>query len=294
MFDFRLKVFYTVAQRLSFTKAAEELFITQPAVTKHIHELETQLGQTLIQRKGRDIALTAAGNILFDYSKKIFSIYQSLEFDLGQLKGKAEGVLRIGASTTIAQYILPKLLAIFLEKYPQIKASLITGNTETIEELLQQEKIDVGLIEGSSNKSFVNYIPFAEDELVLVTNYNNNAYPKNIIAPKAIKELPLIVREEGSGTLNILQHALQSKGIHFNDLNIILRLGSTEGIKQYLLHSNSYAFISIHACPEELQNKTLKVIEIKGIRIKRTLQFIHTHGQPNKMIELFIKNTSRQ
>ncbi|MBN9298929.1 MAG: LysR family transcriptional regulator [Filimonas sp.] len=294
MFDFRLKVFYTVANKLSFTKAAQELFITQPAVTKHIHELESQLGQTLIERNGKVIELTAAGKILADSCKRIFSIYGELEFELAQLKGKAAGSLRIGASTTISQYILPAILAEFSQKHNTVRISVIDGNSEYIEQQLQDDKIDIAIVEGSSKKSFLHYAPFAEDELVLVTNTSKKQKQKEEITLQQLVKLPLVVREFGSGTLEILQQALQQQRIKPDDLNIILRLGTTEGIKQYLLHSNAYAFISIYAVLNEIKAGTLQVIEIKDLRINRMLQFVHTQGQPSALSSLFMRFCKRQ
>lgn len=289
MFDFRLKVFYTVALRHSFTKAAQELFITQPAVTKHIHELEKQLHQTLIERNGKHLELTAAGNLLFSYSKRIFALYDELEFEMAQLEGKAAGELRLGASTTIAQYILPRALAAFAKQHAAIRLSVIDGNTDFIEQQLQENKLDLGLIEGHSRKSFLHYIPFTDDELVLVTATANHAFKKTEISLDQLAGLPLVVREHGSGTLEILQHALQQQGISPEQLNIVLRLSTSEGIKQYLLHSNSFAFLSIHAVMQEILQQQLRVVELKELRINRTLQFVHLQGQPSPQAALFMR-----
>ena len=136
MFDFRLKVFDTVAKRLNFTKAANELNITQPAVTKHIKEIELNLNIKLFERNGTKIKLTKAGEILLKYTEEIFSVYQKMEFEIGQLQEKQKGTLRLGASTTIAQYVLPPILAEFRKRFPEIQLSLVIQNSERIEELL--------------------------------------------------------------------------------------------------------------------------------------------------------------
>src|SRR6201746_2145503 len=130
IFDFRLKVFYTVAQRLSFTKAASELFITQPAVTKHIKELEQQLSVQLFKRNGNNISLTVAGKVLEQYAEKIFQTYTALETELAQLNNIEAGTLHIGASTTVAQTIFPKLLALFKKTYPSVIFTFTQGNTD--------------------------------------------------------------------------------------------------------------------------------------------------------------------
>ncbi|MES2734013.1 MAG: LysR family transcriptional regulator, partial [Bacteroidota bacterium] len=127
IFDFRLKVFYTVSQKLSFTKAANDLFISQPAVTKHINELELQLGAALFKRNGNSIALTPAGQIAVRYAQQIFQTYTALENEIAELHHISSGTIRIGASTTLAQYVLPKILALFKTTHPAIAFTFISG-----------------------------------------------------------------------------------------------------------------------------------------------------------------------
>ena len=143
MFDFRLQVFHKVAKRLNFTKAAEELFITQPAVSKHIQEIESFLKTKLFERNGSKVKLTKAGIILFSHTEKIFETYRNLEFEINSLSQNFNGKLRIGASTTIAQYLLPEILASFHKKFDQLIVSLEANNTEQIEIALQKNEIDL-------------------------------------------------------------------------------------------------------------------------------------------------------
>ena len=147
--DFRLKVFYTVANRLSFTKAAGELFITQPAISKHIQELEEKYKIKLFDRTGNKIALTQAGQVLLTYTNQIFEIYRDIDFDMSSLINQQRGLLRIGASTTISQYIIPPLLARFHQKLKDVTVNLRNGNTEQIENALMNKEIEIGIVEGS-------------------------------------------------------------------------------------------------------------------------------------------------
>ncbi|WP_313361098.1 LysR substrate-binding domain-containing protein, partial [Empedobacter sp.] len=236
MFDFRLKVFDTVAKRLNFTKAANELNITQPAVTKHIKEIELNLNIKLFERNGTKIKLTKAGEILLKYTEEIFSVYQKMEFEIGQLQEKQKGTLRLGASTTIAQYVLPPILAEFRKRFPEIQLSLVIQNSERIEELLGNHKIDVGLIEAQIKNRTFHYFPFMKDEIVLVSRQNHSIFTKNNIKLDDLKNIPLVFREPGSGTLETIDLALKSKNIKLNELNIEIQLGSTESIKSYVLH----------------------------------------------------------
>ncbi|WP_245446975.1 LysR family transcriptional regulator [Mucilaginibacter celer] len=287
IFDFRLKVFYTVAQRLSFTKAASELFITQPAVTKHIKELEKQLSQQLFKRNGNNIALTSAGKVLEKYAEKIFQTYTDLENELAQLNDLEAGTLHIGASTTVAQTILPKLLALFKKTYPKVTFNFIQANTDQISHMVLAEKIDIAIVEGAAHSAQLAYTDFAKDEIVLVTAANNKLSKKAEITPKQLPAIPLVLREAGSGTLDVIFNALAGVQISPKDLNIEIQLESSIAIKQYLLYSETATFLSIQSVVSELKYNELSIIDIKGLEIFRTFQFIQLHGKHSKLIELF-------
>ncbi|MGV0937463.1 LysR substrate-binding domain-containing protein [Empedobacter falsenii] len=293
MFDFRLKVFDTVAKRLNFTKAANELNITQPAVTKHIKEIELNLNIKLFERNGTKIKLTKAGEILLKYTEEIFSVYQKMEFEIGQLQEKQKGTLRLGASTTIAQYVLPPILAEFRKRFPEIQLSLVIQNSEKIEDLLANHKIDVGLIEAQIKNRTFHYFPFMKDEIVLVSRQNHSISTKNNVKLDDLKNIPLVFREPGSGTLETIDLALKSKNIKLNELNIEIQLGSTESIKSYILHSDALAFLSIQSILQELKNQTLTIIDIKNLVIERNFNFIVPEGEQSKLVNLFIDFCNR-
>lgn len=293
MFDFRLKVFDTVAKRLNFTKAANELNITQPAVSKHIKEIEQQLNTRLFDRNGTKIALTASGKILMSYTEKIFALYRELEFDINQLSHRHKGVLRIGASTTIAQYVLPPLLAAFHKQFKEIKILLSIDNTEEIEKDLELKKTDLGLIEGKSkNKSF-QYTAFLQDEIVLAAAASHPLAQKRSISKEDLKNIPLLFREPGSGTQETIAYALKSAGIKMSALQTEMQLANTESIKLYLMHSDCMAFVSIHSILDELKNNMLAVIDIKDFSIPRSFYFIQPQGAHSAIVDLFIKYTNR-
>ncbi|MBL7759617.1 MAG: LysR family transcriptional regulator [Sediminibacterium sp.] len=289
MFDFRLQVFHTVARRLSFTKAAEELYITQPAVTKHIREIETHFKLQLFERKGTKIKLTPAGETLLAHTEELFSIYRNLEFEMNSFAQLHSGKLRIGASTTVAQYVLPPVLAAFHQKFTDIRVSLLTNNTEQIEQALQNRSIDLGIIEGQSKNALFKYTEFVKDELVLVANANHPLAKKQLIKSEELLKIPLLLREPGSGTLEVLAHALKPLGIKISQLQKEMQLGSTESMKLYLLNSNAMAFLSVHAILKELQNKECCIIDVKGLSIQRNFNFIQLHGQPEALPDLFMK-----
>jgi len=292
MLDFRLKVFYTVAQTLNFNRAAEQLSISQPAVTKHIKELEQLYHTTLFDRTKKHIVLTKSGEVLLQHAHLIFEQYQKLEFELNLLQNKTEGILHIGASTTIAQYVIPAYLAHFHQRFPDIKIELTNGNSLVIEQLLEEKKIELGLVEGPVHNTDLKYIPFLNDEIVLVTRSKNNAMKKRTIDAQELSKLPLLVREIGSGTSEIIDDHLPAIGLEPKDLNIQMQLGGTESIKNYLLCSDTFAFLSVYSVQQELTDDRLSIIEVDGLNIDRTFSFIYRQGQPSPLSKLFMKFAS--
>ncbi|MCD0469842.1 LysR family transcriptional regulator [Flavobacterium sp. JAS] len=290
--DFRLKVFYTVALRLNFTKAATELYISQPAVSKHIQELEETYKTKLFERNGSKIALTPAGEILLRHTKNIFEIYREIDFDMSSFINERQGLLRLGASTTIAQYLISPVLARFHQKQKDIKVNLLNGNTEQIENALINKEIEIGIVEGQSKNQSIKYIPFLKDELVLVCNTKNPLVKKNEISLEDLKTMKFITRERGSGTLEVIEFALKQIGFRITDLQIEMQLGSTESIKSYLLNSDCFAFMSIHAVDKELKNNELMVLDVENLSVERYFYIITLLGKTDSLSELFIQNIS--
>ncbi|MEG1238172.1 MAG: LysR family transcriptional regulator, partial [Flavobacterium sp.] len=283
---------YTVALRLNFTKAATELYITQPAVSKHIQELEETYKTKLFERNGSKIALTPAGEILLKHAKEIFEIYREIDFEMSSFINERQGLLRLGASTTISQYIISPVLAHFHQKQKDIKVNLLNGNTEQIENALINKEIEIGIVEGQSKNQSIKYIPFLKDELVLVCNSNNPFVKKNEISVSDLKSMKFITRERGSGTLEVIEYALKKAGLKFSDLQIEMQLGSTESIKSYLLNSECFAFMSIHAVSKELKNKELMVLDVEELSVERYFYIITLLGKSDSLSELFIQNMS--
>lgn len=289
MSDFRLQVFYTAARRLNFTRAAEELLITQPAVTRHIQELETHYKTSLFERNGARISLTPAGKTLLKGVEELFRVYRGIEEDMAALQQETKGLLRIGASTTAAQYVLPPAVAEMRQKFPDLNLQLSAGNTEQIEQLLTDNKIDIGIVEGQSKRRQLKYIPYLKDELVLCTRMDNPLLKSNTVSLKKLTELPLLLREHGSGTLEVLSKALREKKILLSSLHVDMVLESTESIKTYLLHSDCFAFVSIHAILNELKSRTLMIVDVQQLTIERMFHFVRRQGDAQPLSELLIR-----
>lgn len=281
MSDFRLRVFSCVAKNLSFTKASQELFISQPAITKHIQELETMYQTRLFERMGNKISLTDAGRLLLEHCEKILEEYGRLEYEMNLLRNEHIGKLRLGASTTIAQYVLPPLLARFIEKFPQVSLSLFNGNSLEVEKALQEHRIDLALVEGNIRQPNLKYTSFLQDELVPVVHTHSKWTEYDEITLEEFKKIPLVLRERGSGTLDILLAALQKHNIKLSDLNVKMYLGSTESIKLFLENCDCLGILSIRSVNKELYAGEMKVLEIKDLSMFREFDFVQLQGQEN-------------
>jgi LysR family transcriptional regulator, transcriptional activator of the cysJI operon len=286
--DYRDKVFIAVAENLSFSKAASELYISQPAVTKHIKELESQLGIAMFERKGNKVYLTRAGEITYTHLKKVAQLYSELEFSLGTFKDEYKGTLRIGASSTISQYVIPAVLAAFHKRYPKIELNLLNGNSFEMEKKLVNSEIDLAMVENYSSHSNLKYFNFAEDEIITITGQNSTLAKTNSIDLTDFQRIPIVLRERGSGTLEVIEKEFIRAGINIEHLNILLHLGSTEAIKNFLQNFDGIALVSEKAIEKELQLKTLRKIDVKNLSIKRNFRIVLPHGPELKLPQAFI------
>jgi DNA-binding transcriptional LysR family regulator len=286
--DFKLKVFKNVAERLSFTKAAEDLFITQPAVTKNIKNLEQEFNVKLFTRKGNKIELTEVGKVVLKYAKLIENNYNILQFEVNAINSKNKGEIVIGASTTISQYVLPKILAIFHSNFKDLRIRLLNGNTEQIEDALLNNKVNFGIIEGLSKKKDIHYQRFLDDEIVLVVNNSHKLAARSSISIDEMSSLPLVIREKGSGTREVIEHSLKRMSYRLEDFNVEIELGSTEAIKSYILNSDAFALLSINSIHYELKRNELALIDIEDFEIKRDFNFIFQEGSHHPIVDLFM------
>ncbi|MFR9641651.1 MAG: LysR substrate-binding domain-containing protein [Rikenellaceae bacterium] len=280
--DFRLTVFAVVARELSFTKAAVELNISQPAVTKHIKELERLSSMPLFRRHGSRIALTAGGEMLLERVRDVLEAYERLNDSLQSESGTFSGRVRMGASTTIIQYILPPILAKFHRAYPDIEIVLKSGNSEQMARWVESEELDFAIVEGAGLSTSFHYEHFGDDELVLV----GSKPQKGKLSLDELSRVPLVIREVGSGTLEVVERHLSESGLSRRDLNITLQLGSSEGIIRYILASKSYAFISMAAVRDRLDRGELFKIELDIPPIIRPLRYLSLHGKGGRLANI--------
>lgn len=280
MLSIAYEAFYEVACYLSFSKAAEALYISQPAVSKQIKKLEGELGVPLFERKGNTILLTSSGEKLLTYLKQAKLIQKRIESDLDIIKTqlRAKGELRIGASTTLSLYVLPKVLSSFRQKWPEIKITLINRNTENILKVLVNGDVDLAVVEDRQEASGIHYDFFMKDKIVPVCS-SRSPYAKTSIGLDQLKDIPLAMREIGSGTLSAWSRKLSELKIKAGDLNIKARLGGTEALKNFLIEDTAIGFLSPLAIKREMELGLLSEVHIPELIAERDLSFVTRTGE---------------
>ena len=247
------------------------------------------LSSSFVDRQGNKISLTKAGELLLKHSEKILDDYKQLEYEMHLLHNEYIGELKLGASTTIAQYVLPPLLANFIAKFPQINLSLINGNSRGVEAALQEHRIDLGLVEGIFRLPNLKYTPFLQDELVAVVHTQSKLAVTDEITPEDLLNIPLVLRERGSGTLDVFERALLQHNLKLSSLNVLMYLGSTESIKLFLEHTDCMGIVSIRSVHKELVAGNLRVVEIKGMPMLREFNFVQLQGQEGGLSQVFMR-----
>ena len=257
MADRRLQVFHTVARLLSFTKAAETLHMTQPAVTFQIRQLEEYFNTRLFDRTHNRISLTAAGDRVFEYADKIISLYSEMDNKVRELTGDVSGILIIGASTTIAEYVLPSLLGEFKTQNPGINIRLRISNSVGIVNMVEENTVDVGIVESPiTNKNLAVEVCW-HDMLVCVFPPQHPLAQKPAIRIQDLQGLPFISREEGSGTREFIGEYMERNNMHLHDLNVSLEVGNPEAIKSAVEAGLGVSILSQATIVKELKLGTL-------------------------------------
>ena len=273
--NFRLKVFRAVAEHLNFRKAAEHLFLTQPAVTLQIKALENDLGVRLFDRSANRVTLTSQGTILLRFAEKMARLSSEAERTLGSTDGQFSGELSLGVSTTIAQYVLPRLIGAFLNEHPRVHLSLQSGNTEQVVHALLNGKVSIGLIEGPARRRGIHTQPFMRDELIPIA-------PANLglthLSASQFLNSTLLMREQGSGSRQVVESALRKAGFKLKSFKSMMNLDSTESIKSAVEAGLGIGFVSRLALLKELELGAIKVVSIRGLIIARHFSLVTRTG----------------
>ncbi len=251
MADRRLQVFHAVAKQLSFTKAAEALFMTQPAVTFQVKQLEEHFNTRLFERGHGRNTLTPAGQLVLEYAEKILALSAELDLRLKEMTGEVGGLLLVGASTTIAEFLLPQVLGDFKSKYPKVQPRLTVANSETVENRVAEHTLDIGFIEAPSHRDSVVTDVCCEDELQAVCAPSHPLARLKSATPRQLLQYPFISREAGSGTREVIDQYLHKSGVVPDALNVVMELGSPEALKGLVATGLGFTILSRVAVAKE-------------------------------------------
>lgn len=272
-----LRLFATVARLGSFSRAAEALHISQPAVSKGVREFEAQIGSRLLERGPGGLRLTQAGSVLVAHAQIVFAAERAAEADLAALRGLQAGILAVGASTTIATYLLPPVLGAFHRAHPGIEVRLAIGNTQDIVDRLLARDLDIALVEGPVHADGITWRPWRPDELFLVAAPTHRfARAEGPVPAALLAEEIVCVREAGSGTREVVATALAAAGIVPRRM---IEIGSTEAIKQVVAAGLGVAIVSATAASDQIALGRLVRIPLAGLTVSRMLTRLSLPGR---------------
>ncbi len=288
----KLKIFYETAQTLNMTKVAKALYISQPSVSQAIQELEDELGVKMFDRIGKRLSLTYEGEVYLNYVRRVLNLYDEGLDKIRNINNNQGGKIVIGASTTIGIYILPDIIKNFVENNEKIEISLIIENTENIEQLILENKIDFAFVEGKVHSEELIYENFWEDELVFIKQYNSEWEEREYINKSVLTKENFIMRERGSGTREIVEKYLEDNKI---DYNIFMELGSTEAIKKSVEAGLGIGCVSSQCIKDELKGNKLSKLTFNKNKIKRNLRLIiHKDKFISNNMKLFIDEAKKE
>jgi len=269
----QLKVFCEVVERRGFTRAAEALYLTQPAVSRQVQELERHYGVELFEQIGKRIYPTEAGNTLYSFAKQIFDTLDDLEDEINQLKGLKAGHMRIAASATAGTYLLPPLLGKFKRKYPGVEVTLEIHNSQQVEQMLmEQHHLDLGVTERPVLEPALYSEPFDTDELVVIVSPDHPAASKDELKAQDLEKEKFIMREQGSGTRTLLDEEFARLNLRIRP---IMELGSTAAVKQAVAAGLGISIVSSRSIRLEAAAGLLKLLRCPELHLVREIRFVH-------------------
>ena len=267
---YRLKIFLAVARRLSYSRAAEDLFISQPAVSRHVATLQRELGAQLLGQSGNRIFLTEAGRMVYGYAQRLFDVEEELSRALAEVANLGRGHLRLGASSTPGVYLLPPAVAGFQERYPGIEVSLLVANSEEVETRVLAGELDLGFV-GMSFQPGLQSLPYARDRLVIVAHPSHPLASEGAIRLERLRSERFLLREPGSGTRRVLDEEL---GRHGYRPGMVMELAGCEAVKRGAMAGMGIAAVSGYSVEMELRQGLLRALPVEGLLLEREISII--------------------
>jgi DNA-binding transcriptional LysR family regulator len=270
----QLRIFVSVFKNRSFSRASEELYLTQPTISDHIKSLEEEFGCKLFDRLGRTILPTKEAEVLYGHAVEIIEKANAVKEVIGQFKKEPSGELVIGASTIPGTYLLPPIMATFQKKYPSISFQIFIADSKEIVQKVLSHELLLGIVGAKLNNSQISYTPLIEDELIVAAS--PYFIKKESLTFQQLSSLPMVLREEGSGTRKEIERIFSSKGVNIDSLNIAGLFGSTDSIKQAVKAGMGISILSRLSVADELKFKILKEIKLSDVQMKRHF-YVVTH-----------------
>ena len=265
----QLHIFCKVVECKSFSRAGEAVHLSQPTVSSHIRDLEEHFSCRLIDRLAKEAVPTKAGELLYDYARRLISLRQEAETTLSVFQGKMKGRLKMGGSTIPGTYVIPRLVGSFKASYPDVIISLVIGDTEKIINATLTGELELGIVGAKTNNKNISQHPLIDDEMCLIVPPNHQWSRKKKIEIKQLMKEPFIVREQGSGTLKSIQQSLSGSGVQVEDFNVVAEMGSTEAVCQAIKNSVGVSIVSKIAVSEALKTGALIALTIVGCHLRR-------------------------
>lgn len=271
-----LRVFVTVAATGNMTRASTVLKVSQPAISKRLGDLEQQLGSVLFDRLPRGVRLTSGGNLLLPHAERILTLSDVAKQELSELAGLARGNLSAGASTTIGSYLIPNLFGSFHREHPGVRLTLEIANTAQIQAAVLENRVDLGLTEGFVSSDALEVEIVGHDEMVVIVAPGHPLLEAGPLPAAALTEAPVLMREAGSGTRDVIEAALQKRGLR---LEPEMSLGSTEALKHAVAAGLGVAIVSRLAVALEIEVGKLMELPITDLHIHRSLHLLRLRGK---------------
>ena len=271
----QLHIFYTVAERGSFSAAAQALHMTQPAVTMQVQSLEDYFGTKLLQRSTKRIDLTEAGRALMPFAQRSIDLIRDTDAQMSKFTKQLKGRLQLGSSLTIGEYILPRLLGPFGQEFPHISISMKVMNTAQIMEEILNHQLNFGLIEAPVNHPDMHMEAVMSDELRLIVGKSHPLAGLETVNLEDVLDYPFVLREQGSGTRLVMEEQLKKKHINPADLKIVMELGSTGAVKSAVEAGLGISFVSASSVKHEIALGLIHIIPLRDVQFKRQFYSIY-------------------
>jgi len=294
----QIEIFCTLIKLRSFSRAAEALYLTQPTVSGHIKNLETELGVRLLDRLGKRVVPTEQGEILYRCGQKLLVLRDQARQEIEAVSGRMSGLLKIGGSTIPGAYILPSFIGAFKKEHPSLSIQLMIDDTAKVAQAVKDGELSIGIVGARVSDGHLESHAFLTDELVVAVPADHSWAHKKSIHVEALKSEPFILREEGSGTRRIMEEHLEKAGISLAELNTVAVVGSSDAVRQAVKAGLGVSILSIRALQGDIEAGRMSAVRLKGLQLERSFSIILLKGKSRsplcqKFLEFLMKEKQR-